>query len=277
MYSGTTLTRYSGNVLGAHQKINRVARRHLALICPEASGFPSTKLIQHFEGKNGPDGLKRKSPSRDEPQHWYDPFDDQDSDLLSHITEHYQQLVKELVSANKERAAFEAAWLSHALVDGLTPAHHFPFESKLTELSGRDVAARSSVLKKNVMSGHGALSTLLNNWRYWGPKGLFTTHYMFEWGLATIMAPLKLSAARPSFELLRRFYSVGSTNWFKQVARRIAQRDLYSRFHESGWTPALAREVRTLVAPEMVQVVCLFWHSALVDAELATVTPPRRK
>jgi hypothetical protein len=69
----------------------------------------------HFEGKNGPDAIKRKSPAQDEPWHYYSPFDEQDSQLIDLIKSHYKQLVVELKAKNKEKSAFEAAWLAHAL------------------------------------------------------------------------------------------------------------------------------------------------------------------
>ena len=74
MYSGWLLTNYSGQIIGAHQKFNRVAYRQLKLLQPELQ-LPALKLIQHFEGRNGPDGLKLKSPGHNEPHHFYDPFD----------------------------------------------------------------------------------------------------------------------------------------------------------------------------------------------------------
>ena len=128
MYSGTTLTKFSGRVFGAHQNIDRVARRHLAKLLPDNSAFPSIRQILHFEGINGPDGIKRKSPAVDEPWHYYNPFDRADTKLIELIQSHYANLVAALKANNQERAGFEAAWLAHAIVDGLTPAHHYPYE-----------------------------------------------------------------------------------------------------------------------------------------------------
>jgi len=55
MYSGMTFTRFSGRLMGAHQKIDRVARRHLTLLLGVDEFFPSTSQILHSEGTNGPD------------------------------------------------------------------------------------------------------------------------------------------------------------------------------------------------------------------------------
>src|SRR5690606_2252790 len=124
MYSGSTLTKYSGRVIGAHQKIDRVARRHLSRMIADDSAIPPIRSILHFEGKNGPDAIKRKSPAKDELWHYFNPFDDKDTRIVDIIDEHYRLLVRELKARNTERSAFEAAWLAHAIVDGLTPAHH---------------------------------------------------------------------------------------------------------------------------------------------------------
>ena len=127
MYSGTTLTRASGRFLGAHQKIDRLAQKQLhMMINDDMKMFPSVHKILHFEGCNGPDGIKRKSPSKDEPWHYFQPYDDHDNELLNIIDSHYKRLVESLRQSDSVRAAFEAAWLAHAMVDGMTPAHQYP-------------------------------------------------------------------------------------------------------------------------------------------------------
>lgn len=267
MYSGTTLTRYSGRVLGTHQKIDRVAHRHLRKMAVEAPGFPSIQAILHFEGFNGPDAIKRKSPAHNEPWHWYDPYDEDDSDLLNQIEDHYQQLIKELRKSNTERAAFEAAWLAHAVVDGLTPAHHYPFEQKLSELRGEGVETRTSIFKKIVLPGNSLPKTVQNNWKMWGSKGLFTTHGLFELGVATIIAPLRLSKSHPNSKDILRLHEIGAMEWFKHSARRVAELNMYERFYDKGWTPSLAHDIREDLAPEIARTVCLFWYSALDEAQ----------
>src|SRR5690606_34062883 len=131
MYSGTTFRTKSGRMMGVHQKIDRVARRHFKAHAPKLVEFPEIKSILHFEGKHGPDGIKRKSPAKDEPWHYIDPTDAGDRVLIDMINSHIHNLTKALRQSNQERASFEAAWLAHAITDGLTPAHHYPLESKL--------------------------------------------------------------------------------------------------------------------------------------------------
>jgi hypothetical protein len=267
MYSGTTLTKYSGKVLGAHQKFDKVSRKQLAKLMNKKHFFPVGKDILHFEGKNGPDAIKRKSPAQDEPWHYYSPFDEQDSQLIDLIKSHYKQLVIELRGKNKEKSAFEAAWLAHALVDGLTPAHHYPYEKKLSELSGgQPKELRKSIKQKLIVPGINRREKIKNNWKMWGPKGLFTTHGMFEMGIALIIAPLSLNSGLPSKEEIAEGKEIGLIEYFKRTAKEVAALQMYERYYESAWTPQLAREVRHHLAPSIVKTVTLGWYLALLEA-----------
>lgn len=252
--------------MGAHQKIDRVARRHLGSLLPE-SYFPTSKLILHFEGKNGPDGVKRKSPAQDEPWHYYNPKEPGEQPLLDIIDDHYRNLVKELRAKNDERAAFEAAWLAHALVDGLTPAHHYPYEEELAKLRGEGLETRDSIKEKLVIGGDTALEILKNNWKMWGAKGLMTTHGMFELGVAAIITPLRLRRGNPSAEEIAAAKKAGVVKLFEENARLIDEFDMFHRFYRLGWTKKLAREVRQELAPQLVKTVTLAWYLAVLQAE----------
>jgi hypothetical protein len=113
MYAGTTIRDGSGRFIGVHQKIDRVARRNIEPILPDWCNFPDIKNILHFEGKNGPDGVKRKSPAVDEPWHFINPDDPNDTALLEMIDGHIGNLARALQTNNSERAAFEAAWMAY--------------------------------------------------------------------------------------------------------------------------------------------------------------------
>ncbi|HSX53354.1 MAG TPA: hypothetical protein VLF90_03215 [Patescibacteria group bacterium] len=268
MYSGTTLTKISGRVMGAHQKIDRVARRHLALIVGSSNIFPSIGKILQFEGKNGPDGIKRKSPAKDEPWHYYSPFNNDDSQLIELIQDHYRLLVQQLKLNNKERVAFEAAWLAHAIVDGLTPAHHYPYEKELEELRGEGLETRTTLKGKLLIPGDTKRKQVKNNWKMWGPKGLITTHGLFEFGIASIIKPLGFSDATPTKEELQKIKEIGIVEWFKRSAREIAVLDMYNRYHHRGWSTRLTLDVRQKLAPNIIKTVTLAWYSAMAEAGL---------
>lgn len=259
----------SGRLLGAHQKIDRLAHTALHKVLAADTKFPTKRAIIHFEGVNGPDALKRKSPAKDEPWHYYAPFDESDTKLLDIINDHYSLLVKALRNDDQVRAAFESAWLAHAIVDGLTPAHHYPYEEELTELRGGEgIESRTTIRRKLLMPGETRRKQVHNNWRMWGPKGLLTTHGLFEWGIAAIIAPL--TAGNSHIELkqndIAEIEEHGLQNFFKRKAREIAALGMYDKYYEYGWTPQLARQVRKTLAPKIVQAVALAWYAAVQEA-----------
>ena len=274
MYAGTTLTPLSGKILGAHQKIDRVARRLLKDKLIDNTVFPTTKQILHFEGYAGPDAIKRKSPSVDEPWHFYAPFDDEDSALIKAIEGHYKELIKVLRDSNKERSAFEAAWLAHAITDGLTPAHHYPYEEKLAELRGEGMERRDSVKEKIVLHGETRRETVKNNWMMWGPKGLISTHGLFELGVASLSKPLSFNGAKIKKSQINEFQEIGIGEFFKRRAREIAVKDLYTVYSKRGWTLKLMVDIRNMLMPTIINTVTVAWYSALKEADL--INPPKK-
>ncbi len=267
MYSGTTLTKFSGCIIGAHQKFDRLARKQIRLHGIGLDEFPSIKEILLFEGKNGPDAIKRKSPAVDEPWHYFNPFDKQDTKLLDLIDDHLKQLTLSLKTKNRERASFEAAWLAHAITDGLTPAHHYPYEEKLQELrGGRTKESRISIKEKWVMPGDTRKEQLINNWKMWGSKGLITTHGMFEMGIATMIKPLQLK------DLMKEPLDVSEVsvstfrNYYIKAAREVAALDLYETYYIKGWTSPLASKVRHKLAPAIVSSISTAWLCAIDEA-----------
>jgi hypothetical protein len=262
MYSGTTLRSKSGRVMGAHQRIDRLARRELTKLLGNPKVFPSAREILHFEGLNGPDGIKRKSPGQDEPWHYLDPTDSEDNNLRQIIKDHMYNLTAALVENNRVRASFEAAWLAHAITDGLTPAHHYPLEDKLVELRNNEgLESRNTFRKKVLMPGKTRRHQLVNNWEFWGAKGVMTTHFTFEWGVATTLASGRLLNCAPSGNDLVRLKNDGFMTLFDESLHRIVGLQLYEEFSRIGWTRRLARETKEHLIPEIIRTVVLAWYS----------------
>ena len=97
MYSTLALTnsKKSGNIVGTHQKLDKIARKILQKALHSNVYFPEIKDILLFEGMGGPDGLKRKSPGVDEPMHFIIPGND-DGKLIQMILDHQYNLKKPL-------------------------------------------------------------------------------------------------------------------------------------------------------------------------------------
>ncbi|NDA64389.1 MAG: hypothetical protein EBX50_20525 [Chitinophagia bacterium] len=267
MYSGSTISSASGRLLGAHQRIDKIAHRQLQQLCPKNT-FPSIKNILKFEGNNGPDAIKRKSPAKDEPWHFIDPHDHSDDNLIKQIELHYKNLVQALNQKDEIKSAFEAAWIAHAIVDGLTPAHHYPYDEKLSELRcGQSNDTRTSLYKKLVMQGETKTKTLKNNWKMWGPKGLYTNHANFETGVALLMAPISKLGTLPKPSAITKFKKQNLEQWYRQQSQAIAKLNIYDQFCESGWNIKVARKVRKQLIPDIIQAVTLVWYKAYLDSK----------
>lgn len=267
MYAGFITSRHTANWLGAHQKFNRMAYRQLVSHV-EMVKFPPLDKIQHFEGYNGPDGVKVKSPHRhEEPSHFYDP-EQETGPLLEHVENHYQSLVEALKEQNTVRASFEAAWLAHTVTDGLTPAHHIPYEEELHEMyrNGNQTIEKPS--QKIIMQGQNRRQALKHNWQMWGGKGLLSMHIHFELGVAAAIitgsfkgkiSPRKLKEARRK----------GAVEFFKSEAADIHRLRIYEQFSRTSWTAGLARLVKHQLAPSIIQAVAIEWILAAEEAGVA--------
>lgn len=267
MYSGTTFNAKSGRVIGVHQKIDRVAHRHIVKHVTYHKQFPELRSILHFEGINGPDGVKRKSPSRDEPWHFIDPYDPTDDAIITMINDHMFNMTVALQTKNTERAAFEAAWLAHAIVDGLTPAHHYPLEEKLEELRGEGLETRSSTKDKIVLPGKTRRIQLRNNWEFWGAKGVMTTHVAFELGIATAIAPLRFDHTMPTKDEFERVKTENYEVIYREILQVIARMDMYKEFSRAGWTRHVARETRDTLLPLIIKAVTLAWYAVFMESK----------
>jgi hypothetical protein len=184
------------------------------------------------------------------------------------INDHITNMSEALRTGNHERAAFEAAWLAHAIVDGLTPAHHYPLEAKLEELRGGEgLETRRTTKDKLVLPGKTRRVQLRNNWEFWGARGVMTTHLSFELGIATSIAPLRFEEAMPAAKEFERMEKEPFETFFFEVLHEISDMKMYEEFTRAGWTRHLAKETRVTLIPLIIQTVMLAWYQAAIKAE----------
>lgn len=260
MYSGFILPKKSVSAVGVHQRFNKVAYRVIQPYISDTS-FPSQKQILHFEGINGPDGLKTKSPGKNEPSHLYDPYEETGA-IPALIETHYGRLVDRLKQRDSVGAAFEAAWLAHYVCDGLTPAHHFPLGEQLEKHGFKKNKAGKYVVDKKGLTH---IDVVRKAWKVVGGKGLLTTHVNFEIGAATVILGqrIKVKLDLSKLTVARR---IGPINFFKTEALDIASLNMYEKFYRNGWTPELARLTKNRLAPQIVQAIAIFWLLAYLES-----------
>lgn len=268
MYSFGPMPKFkkSGRIIGTHQKIDRIAKCHLRKLIGREAYFPTIKDILHFEGFRGPDGVKLKSPHVDEPWHFIDPKNI-DRRLLDDVVEHSRNLVEALKIKDSIRASFEAAWLSHAVVDGLTPAHQLPYDEIMNDIRDESTIDMTKVKSKVIMPGNGSATQFVrNNWRYWGAKGLMTSHTLFEAGVASTIAPLKFENINLDELDIKRVANDGFEAYYVDAIYRVASFDMYERFKRNGWTSKLARLTKDELMPIILRSVVLAWYDAYKQA-----------
>jgi hypothetical protein len=258
-------------VFHAHQKLDRVARRHLRRYIPEDGFFPSSVQITHFEGGRGPDNAKlKRQVGGEQPWHFVDPFNPSDTELHDLIKTHYDGLVQALRDKDEVQAGFQAAWLAHALVDGLTPAHHYPYEEELARIRGGESRhTRKGLTGRVYVKSPTLRESLLMSTKLVGPKGLLTNHAMFEAGVWAIIKPLSLNNGRPSQADRAHVLEAGVIEVFRELALEVGELHLYDRFIAGGWTVRLVRQVRKELAPRMVRMITLAWYAAYTEAHAA--------
>lgn len=266
MYSGKTISRQSGKIIGVHQKIDRAARRNLNLLIKNPRSFPGIRNIIYFEGKNGPDGLKIKHSKRDNPWHFINPLEPDDKALINMINDHIYNLSTAIKAKNDIRAAFEAAWLAHAVTDGLTPAHLVPLGDEIEKLFGYSPRDEKSYLNKKLIRGKNRRDTVIKNWEYWG-DGMVMSHFMFEVGVATAIAPKKYIVAAPSQADIDYLMQKGFENSFLKSVRKIYALKAYENFMKKGMTVDLALEIKETIVPEIINCVTLAWYQASLEAK----------
>ncbi len=274
MYSRATPFEKSDKLIGTHQKIDRAARLILREILANRSenellaDFPKIHQILRFEGKNGPDGIKMKSPGKDEPWHFVNPHGDM-TQMETYVKNHIYNLAQALKKQDEVRASFEAAWLAHAVTDALTPAHQYPMEDKIIKLSGKLPSERDKLHKKMFLPGETWLKSTKINWEYIGPKGVMSTHMLYELGVAiliTSVAPRKL-AKKPHKDDLEKVVDGHFMELLEEKINYVADRRYYQRFTLKGWTNRLALETANELLPQISQIVALAWLAAIKESK----------
>ncbi len=275
MYSTVGLlknAKHSGKISGTHQRLDRAARAWFTKMAPKREFFPSIKEILHFEGNRGPDGLKWKSPGVDEPMHFILP-DNDDGKLVQMIMDHQYNLHQALLKKDSVRAAYEAAWMAHAITDGLTPAHHFPYQEAVNELmSDKEYVTIFGQPVKGIMRGNNLAEATRNNWLYWGAEGYMTKHIAFEYGVALVATPMPNRALMPkmsSQELkkYRKYHEIDLKREFYTSLELVDHLKMYDKFRKKGWNTELAYESTAILLPEIVKMITLGWLSALPTSE----------
>jgi len=170
-----------------------------------------------------------------------------------------------IVKKDTIRAAFEAAWGSHLVIDGLTPSHHQPYWEQVGLLSDKDRAKINSRLKRIFLSGESVPKILKNNWSLVGPKGIGTNHILFEAGIESLLLYTTPSRLATSLSSKDQKYLQKHSFWpyYLKSVREIASFDFFDRYQKKGWSTDLAEDVGTYLIPAAVKMTTAFWYASI--------------
>jgi len=252
--------------ISAHQRLIRASRHAIMPYLPPKATFPSAQQIIHFEGKNGPDGLASKHAVSDAPSDFINPKK-LNGPLFNEIKDHIYNAHIAVKRQNDIRLNFELAWLSHLVIDGLTPAHHQPLKEQLKTIDSRTEEEVNSRIKRVVYTSSDPIEALVNNWKRLGPRGIGTNHVTFETGIDFLIMPLtprylagKITVTTAQ---LKKVKSGHFLDLYKKAILKIDSANLFERYEQSSWTTNLATDIRELLIPTAIHMVVLAWLAAI--------------
>lgn len=238
-----------------HEIIEASRTQNAARACLEAPGASDTPNLAGTAPRNS-DAAQPLSDTA--------PVDSRS--LPKMIVDHYYNLVQALRAEDATRAAFEAAWMAHMVVDGLTPAHHFPLSDVKEQLmTSQEMIKIFGQPVKGMMRGRSALETARNNWLYWGAKGYMSQHIGYEYGVAMIAAALPHKYLTSKIDP-QNFVELDFFQNYPMAVAKVQKYNMYERFRKEGWTTELAVETKNVLLPEIVKNVALGWYAAIIEA-----------
>ena len=190
-------------------------------------------------------------------------------ELIKMIQDHQYNLRRALTEKNEVRAAFEAAWMAHAITDGLTPAHHFPYQEAVNELmTDKEYKTIFGHPVKGIMRGDTLTEAARNNWLYWGAEGYMTKHIAFEYGVGLVANGMTNKAIIPELtkDEIGKYGSgkdIDLVGEFYNSFRKISRMKMYDVFRKKGWNTRLAYQSKEILLPEIVKMITIGWLSSL--------------
>ena len=108
--------------------------------------------------------------------------------------------------------------------------------------------------------------TLSKNWEYWGAKGVFATHVLFELGVATSIKTTKFPDSAPNSIWLKLADDKDLQTVFLDAVQQVYALGMYEEFWKRGWTTHLAQQTRQTLIPLIANIITYFWYRTYREA-----------
>ncbi|HUC96296.1 MAG TPA: hypothetical protein VMR16_01385, partial [Candidatus Saccharimonadales bacterium] len=117
--------------------------------------------------------------------------------------------------------------------------------------------------------GDSLRDTFQKNWEYWGLNGVFTSHGMFEVGVASAIATETFKDINFNKRYITKLNRLGFEAVYFESMHKINDLKMFEQLTKSDWTGVLAKQTKQVLLPEMIRMVILAWYQAIVMAESA--------
>ncbi len=213
----------------------RVAVKHN----PAFAQFIKLKDIYKYDGGYGPDRLWCRG-ERSTSESYFNPTNGEGG-ALKQIAEHYRRTVQR--AAKNLAWGKDFTWMSHFVVDALSPAHHFGTYRKA---------------RRKHHDWHDPYFNYIDNMK--SPKN---KHPFFE-GLINFWQVFS-KRETPVFDQLEMVDENKVEIFMLNMIFKVRELKIYEEYVERGWSRDLWRRIKTKLIPQIEYALAVVWLSLMKD------------
>ena len=208
---------------------------------PDFVGFIKLKDIYKYDGGYGPDRLWCQG-ERSTSEAYFNP-ENGEGGALKQVAEHYRRTV---VRATRNLAwGKDFTWMSHFVVDALSPAHHFGKKRKTRKKyrDWEDPYFNYITQMKSFKNKHTFFEGLTNFWQVFSKR------------------------EKVQFEKLEQVNGDNIEIFMLNMIYKVREMKLYEEYVEKGWSRSLWRRIKTKLIPQIVYALAVVWWSLFEEVE----------
>ncbi|HOZ36509.1 MAG TPA: hypothetical protein PLR18_01615 [bacterium] len=208
---------------------------------PNFSNFIKLKDVYKYDGGYGPDRFWCRG-ERSTSEAYYNPSNGEGG-ALKQVAEHYRMTVAR--AARNLTWGKEFTWMSHFVVDALSPAHHFGQKRKT---------------KKKYRDWDDPYFNYLTQMRSFKNK-----HPLFE-GLTNFWQVFS-GRTDAYFEKLEQVNGANIEIFMLNMIYKVREMKLYEEFVEKGWSRELWQKIKIKLLPQIEYALAAVWWSLMKEVE----------
>ncbi len=215
-----------------HSLIYYDTYRALVARQPEFEKFIKLKEIFKYDGAYGPDRLWMKG-ERATSESYYNPMNGQGG-ALKQIIRHYSEAKERMI--NNLPWAKDFTWMSHFVVDVLSPSHHFGHKIKpRKKYRDWEDPYFHRINPASLRNRHMIFEAMINGWQIFGRR------------------------FKPKFEELEKIRGEEVSEFIRKTVDKVRALGLYEEFLERGFNRRLWHRVNEELIPKIDYALGVVW------------------